>query len=142
MQVNKVSGNFHVAVGEGVMRDGRHVHQYNLDEAAAFNTSHTIHNLSFGEPYPGMRPNPLDGTKRIIDKGGRSGANFVRDALRNLADFRRKIPSVVYFAARHEVEFVLNEHVSWRDAGLTGSNRRRSQHYYGLTPFSGDGVYV
>lgn len=51
------------------MRDGRHVHQYSVDEASAFNSSHTVHKLSFGEPYPGMRPNPLDGTERIIDEG-------------------------------------------------------------------------
>ncbi|CAM9204184.1 unnamed protein product [Sphacelaria rigidula] len=68
MEVNKVSGNFHVAAGEGVMSDGRHVHQYNMEEAKGFNTSHKIHTLSFGEPYPGMRPNPLDGTGRIIDE--------------------------------------------------------------------------
>lgn len=51
------------------MSDGRHVHQYNMEEAKGFNTSHKIHTLSFGEPYPGMRPNPLDGTGRIIDEG-------------------------------------------------------------------------
>lgn len=69
MQRRKVSGNFHVAAGEGVMRDGRHIHLYNLDEAMGFNSSHTIHQLSFGETYPGMRPNPLDSTSRVIDEG-------------------------------------------------------------------------
>lgn len=58
-----------MAAGEGVMRDGRHVHQYNLEEAEAFNASHTIHSLSFGKEYPGMRPNPLDATSKIIDEG-------------------------------------------------------------------------
>lgn len=53
------------------MRDGRHIHLYNYEDAVAFNTSHTIHRLSFGEPFPGMRPNPLDGTSRIIDEGVR-----------------------------------------------------------------------
>ena len=65
----KVSGNFHVAAGEGVMRDGRHVHLYNMDDAEKFNSSHTINRLSFGDPFSGMRPNPLDGTSRIIDEG-------------------------------------------------------------------------
>ena len=60
-----------MAVGEGVMHEGKHVHLYNYDDAVGFNTSHTIHRLSFGEPFPGMRPNPLDGTSRIIDKGTR-----------------------------------------------------------------------
>lgn len=65
----QVSGNFHMAVGQGIMRDGRHVHQYNLEEAEAFNTSHTIHHLFFGESPPGMRANPLDNITRIIDEG-------------------------------------------------------------------------
>lgn len=51
------------------MRDGRHIHLYNMDDAEKFNSSHTINQLSFGDPYPGMRPNPLDGTSRIIDEG-------------------------------------------------------------------------
>ncbi|CAN0202030.1 unnamed protein product [Ectocarpus sp. 12 AP-2014] len=74
MSVNKVSGNFHVATGEGVMREGRHVHLYTLEQAVGFNTSHSINLLSFGEPYPGMKPNPLDSTSRIIDEDVGTGA--------------------------------------------------------------------
>lgn len=58
--VNKVSGNFHVAFGDSIVRDGMHIHQFLPQEAPFFNVSHTIHSLSFGEPYPGMPPNPLD----------------------------------------------------------------------------------
>lgn len=65
----QVSGNFHVAAGEGVMREGRHIHLYTMETAERFNTSHSINHLSFGEPYPGMKPNPLDNTARIIDAG-------------------------------------------------------------------------
>ena len=64
-----------MAAGEGVMRDGRHIHLYNMDDAEKFNSSHTIHRLSFGDPYPGMRPNPLDGTSRIIDEGRGSNSS-------------------------------------------------------------------
>lgn len=59
-----------MAAGEGVMRDGRHMHLYTVEQAQGFNSSHTINKLSFGEPYPGMKPNPLDSTSRIIDEGG------------------------------------------------------------------------
>lgn len=58
--VNKVSGNFHVAFGDSIVRDGMHIHQFLPQEAPTFNVSHTIHSLSFGDPYPGMPPNPLD----------------------------------------------------------------------------------
>lgn len=59
-----------MAAGEGLMRDGRHIHLYTMEQAQVFNTSHTINQLSFGDPVPGMKPNPLDGTSRIIDEGG------------------------------------------------------------------------
>lgn len=61
MLVNKVAGNFHIAQGESIVRDGRHIHQFNPTLAPKFNVSHTIHELSFGEPYPSMSTNPLDG---------------------------------------------------------------------------------
>ena len=64
MNVNKVAGNFHIAHGESIVRDGRHIHQFIPAEAHTFNISHTLHSISFGEPYPNMPPNPLDkGTK-------------------------------------------------------------------------------
>jgi endoplasmic reticulum-Golgi intermediate compartment protein 3 len=61
MKVNKVAGNFHIAHGESIVRDGRHIHQFIPSEAPKFNISHTIHSISFGDPYPNMKPNPLDG---------------------------------------------------------------------------------
>lgn len=67
MTVNKVAGNFHVAHGESIVKDGHHIHQFNVAEAPKFNISHTIHSLSFGEPYPDMPPNPLDSVSRIVD---------------------------------------------------------------------------
>jgi hypothetical protein len=60
MMVNKVSGNFHIAFGDSVIRDGMHIHQFVPAEAPTFNVSHTIHSLSFGLPFPGMPENPLD----------------------------------------------------------------------------------
>lgn len=46
--VNRVGGNFHIAMGEGIERDGRHIHTFNPDDTHNFNASHTIHHLSFG----------------------------------------------------------------------------------------------
>lgn len=53
MRVNKVAGNFHVAMGETHTRGAGHVHQFNPSQLGHYNVSHTIHGLSFGEPYPG-----------------------------------------------------------------------------------------
>ena len=67
MKVNKVSGNFHIAHGESIIKDGHHIHQYNVLEAPKYNISHTLHSISFGDPYPEMPPNPLDGEVKIVD---------------------------------------------------------------------------
>jgi endoplasmic reticulum-Golgi intermediate compartment protein 3 len=48
MTVNQISGNFHIAMGEGVERDGRHIHSYKAENAPSYNVSHIIHELSFG----------------------------------------------------------------------------------------------
>lgn len=73
MKVNKVSGNFHIAHGESIVRDARHIHHFNPAEAPNFNISHTIHSLSFGEAYPNMPRNPLDSVRRIIKQDTSTG---------------------------------------------------------------------
>jgi hypothetical protein len=60
MLVNKVSGNFHIAFGDSIVRDGMHIHQFLPQNAPTYNISHSIHSISFGEPYPDMPQNPLD----------------------------------------------------------------------------------
>lgn len=45
--VNRVAGNFHIAMGEGVNRDGRHIHQFLPEDRINFNASHMVHDLSF-----------------------------------------------------------------------------------------------
>jgi len=66
MSVNKIAGNFHVAHGESIVRDGRHIHQYNPREAPSFNVSHTIHKVAFGDDFRGMEVGPLDNLERIV----------------------------------------------------------------------------
>lgn len=63
MSLNRVSGNFHIAMGEGVERDGRHIHTFLPEDAPNFNASHIIHQLSFG-PEDGSEP--LSGTTKIV----------------------------------------------------------------------------
>jgi len=71
--VNKVAGNFHVALGESVVRDGRFIHQFQPQDAPGFNASHVVHSLSFGEPYPGMRADPMDGVSAIATEDHGTG---------------------------------------------------------------------
>jgi hypothetical protein len=72
MTVNRVSGNFHIAMGEGVERDGRHIHTFMPEDAPNFNASHIIHHMSFGGGKDGMEP--LNGvTKIVTDTTGTTG---------------------------------------------------------------------
>lgn len=73
MKVNKVAGNFHIAHGDSVVRDGKHIHQFNPATAPGFNVSHTINSMSFGEEYPSMPSDPLDKIVKIIKSDGHTG---------------------------------------------------------------------
>lgn len=63
MMLNRVSGNFHIAMGEGIERDGRHIHTYLPEDAPNFNASHVINELSFGPPDGSE---PLSGAVKIV----------------------------------------------------------------------------
>ena len=58
MLVNKVAGNFHIAMGETHSRGNGHIHQFNPSQLQNFNTSHVIHSLSIG-----YRINPFVSTR-------------------------------------------------------------------------------
>jgi hypothetical protein len=68
MMVNKVAGNFHIAMGETHARGAGHIHQFNPAQIAAYNVSHVVHTLSFGLPFPGQK-NPLDGARNFPKEG-------------------------------------------------------------------------
>lgn len=68
MEVNRVSGNFHIAMGEGIERDGRHIHSFLPEEAPKFNASHVIHHLSFGGTWEGNEDRTLEGVTKIVTK--------------------------------------------------------------------------
>ena len=58
----QVAGNFHIAPGKSFQQGSVHVHDLVPFRTTEFDTSHTIHQLSFGLFYPGQK-NPLDGTR-------------------------------------------------------------------------------
>ena len=64
MLVNRVAGNFHVALGHTFHRQGKLVHQFRPGEEYTYNSSHVVHSLSFGEPMSGVT-GPLDGVLKI-----------------------------------------------------------------------------
>ena len=67
MDVNKVAGNFHVAMGESMVKDGRHIHQFLPEDAPNYNCTHVIHELSFDGGEEGDHiGGPLDGRMRVV----------------------------------------------------------------------------
>jgi len=67
--VSKVAGNVHVALGRSRVKDGKHVHEFNIKEVSdGFNTSHSIHRVEFGEQVAGF-VSPLEGTTKIVRSG-------------------------------------------------------------------------
>ncbi|KAI9227957.1 MAG: endoplasmic reticulum-golgi intermediate compartment protein 3-like protein [Piptocephalis tieghemiana] len=60
VEVNKVSGNVHFALGETYISPGMHIHDLTPFLSRDFDFSHHVHTLSFGEDLPGVT-NPLDG---------------------------------------------------------------------------------
>lgn len=70
VKVSKVAGNVHVALGKSTVRNGRHVHEFNVkDVADGFNTSHIIHRLQFGDNFGGLVESPLEGVSKIVNEG-------------------------------------------------------------------------
>ncbi|KAL7679707.1 putative endoplasmic reticulum vesicle transporter [Plasmopara halstedii] len=69
MLVNRVAGNFHVALGRTFHRQGRLVHQFRPGQEQSYNSSHIIHSLSFGDPVPGVT-GPLDGVWKTAEQAG------------------------------------------------------------------------
>jgi len=66
--VNKVQGNFHVALGKSYTINGRLVHQFNPSMINKYNTSHRVNHLSFGEYSFPSQTNPLNGVEHILEK--------------------------------------------------------------------------
>mmetsp|Transcript_8349 Transcript_8349/g.11915 ORF Transcript_8349/g.11915 Transcript_8349/m.11915 type:complete len:399 (+) Transcript_8349:29-1225(+) len=84
MSFKRVNGNFHIAMGEGVERDGQHIHTFIPEDTVNFNASHIIHELRFGPVYESQQTvkknsyfqiaNTLDGVKKIVtEEDGTTG---------------------------------------------------------------------
>mmetsp|Transcript_28003 Transcript_28003/g.41862 ORF Transcript_28003/g.41862 Transcript_28003/m.41862 type:complete len:316 (+) Transcript_28003:647-1594(+) len=82
MEVNRVSGNFHIAMGEGIEKDGRHIHQFTPEDTPNFNASHIVHELTFGPSLDSIFKKSIGvgqiaamngATKIVTEKDGTTG---------------------------------------------------------------------
>lgn len=69
VKVSKVGGNVHIALGRSMIKNGKHLHEFQIDDINdGFNTSHTINRLEFGGTAPGVE-SPLTGSTKIVKYG-------------------------------------------------------------------------
>ncbi|KAI7684971.1 Endoplasmic reticulum-Golgi intermediate compartment protein 3 [Sarcoptes scabiei] len=68
LEVNKIAGNFHIALGQSFQKHHAHVHDINLGDLISMNTSHRINHLSFGQKIDKI-VNQLDGTWFTSNEG-------------------------------------------------------------------------
>ena len=78
LNYNQVAGNFHVAPGKAFQSaQGQLVHEFKPFDTHSYNISHEIHSLSYGVHYPN-RVNPLDGAKATLVNGSGVFQYFVK----------------------------------------------------------------
>eukprot|EP00818_Percolomonas_sp_WS_P006560 CAMPEP_0117449938 /NCGR_PEP_ID=MMETSP0759-20121206/8206_1 /TAXON_ID=63605 /ORGANISM="Percolomonas cosmopolitus, Strain WS" /LENGTH=386 /DNA_ID=CAMNT_0005242435 /DNA_START=168 /DNA_END=1328 /DNA_ORIENTATION=- len=105
--VNKVAGNFHFAPGRTFQSAQAHMRDYIAYEVEHFNTSHVIHKLSFGVPYPGAH-NPLDAVQKMINKGSALYQYFIK-----------VVPTVYEYASGTQIrtnQYSVTQHMRPRNA--------------------------
>ncbi|KAL7717282.1 Endoplasmic reticulum-golgi intermediate compartment protein [Entamoeba marina] len=76
INVNKVSGNFHIAPGTSVQHGEGHHHSTDWI-GSGVNLTHTWNTLSFGEVFPGM-VNPMDNLVKVDDSNNSMYQYFVQ----------------------------------------------------------------
>ncbi|TRY50362.1 ER vesicle protein Erv41p transporter [Cryptosporidium tyzzeri] len=99
MQVNKVSGNIHVALGTATIKNGKHVHEFNMNDVSrGFNTSHIIHELRFGSDRIPFLFSPLENIQKFVHKGTKMFHYYV------------KLIPTQYFSGNGEVNLYGNQY--------------------------------
>ncbi|BBM98063.1 endoplasmic reticulum-Golgi intermediate compartment protein 3 [Marchantia polymorpha subsp. ruderalis] len=124
LEVNKVAGNFHFAPGKSFQQANMHVHDLQAFQKDSFNVSHKIHELSFGEHFPGV-VNPLDGVERTQESMNSMYQYFIKVVPTMYSDMTgRKILTN---------QFSVTEHVKGPEAG-TGRSLPGVFFFYDLSP--------
>ncbi|KAL4218267.1 Endoplasmic reticulum-Golgi intermediate compartment protein 3 [Mactra antiquata] len=115
IEVNKVGGNFHIAPGKSFQQHHVHVHDLQSLGGEKFNTSHTIHHMSFGEEYPGI-VNPLDGAVNIADMAQMMFQYFIKVVPTTYTNVNGKTVATNQFSATKHAKIIS----ALGDSGLPG----------------------
>ncbi|PVU97765.1 hypothetical protein BB559_001913 [Furculomyces boomerangus] len=63
VEINKVSGNFHIMAGETIKKNNAHAHVVHDYMPQVYDFTHKINSLSFGDTFENQK-NPLDGVSK------------------------------------------------------------------------------
>lgn len=69
LEVNRMGGSFHIAPGKSFSLNHIHIHDVHPYSSSAFNTTHHLRHLSFGERLDAANTHPLDGTHAVAMEG-------------------------------------------------------------------------
>lgn len=95
VEVNKVSGNFHITAGKSIPHPRGHAHLSSLVSELNYNFSHRIDLLSFGDPHPGII-NPLDGELEIAEDAYHMFQYYIKIVPTNIKALRRDMKANQY----------------------------------------------
>lgn len=133
IQVNKVAGNFHFAPGRSYQQGSMHVHDIAPFGEATLDFTHTIHKLSFGKAYPGMK-NPLDGVKGKPPKPSAAGSETPATGMYQY--FLKVVPTMYSYLNNdtiHSNQFSVTENFRESQAGA-GRTLPGVFFFYDLSP--------
>ncbi|GMY33978.1 endoplasmic reticulum-Golgi intermediate compartment protein 3-like isoform X1, partial [Fagus crenata] len=101
LEVNKVAGNFHFALGKSFHQSNFHVHDLLAFQKDIYNISHRINKLAFGNYFPGL-VNPLDGVQWVPETPNGMYQYFIKVVPTIYTDIRgRTIQSNQYSVTEH-----------------------------------------
>jgi len=107
--VTKVGGNVHVALGKSTVRDGKHVHEFNIQDVTdGFNTSHYIHRLEFGESVSGVQ-SPLEGTVKVVRQGAHMFHYYIKLVPTLFTSRSRRVYTHQYSVTEQEKDVMVTE---------------------------------
>ncbi|KAL1124495.1 hypothetical protein AAG570_001121 [Ranatra chinensis] len=100
LELNKVAGNLHVTAGKSMPIPQGHVHISAFVGQSAYNFSHRIHHLSFGDPSAGII-HPLDGDEKITDQNMALYQYFIEVVPTDVQTFLSKTKTYQYSVKEH-----------------------------------------
>ncbi|XP_033211183.1 endoplasmic reticulum-Golgi intermediate compartment protein 2 [Belonocnema kinseyi] len=101
LNINKVSGNFHITAGKSLSLPSGHIHISAFITDQEYNFTHRINRFSFGESSPGII-HPLEGEEKITDESTMLYQYFIEVVPTDIDMLLRKTKTYQYSVKDHQ----------------------------------------